>query len=77
MPASLWFPGGAGLVAGKLAPDSTVKSLRDRGLAFAQVEASEERLRFTHGQGRYPIDRVLRHTNIARFASKPAASMLT
>ena len=33
-PASLWFPGGAGLVAGKLAPDSTVKTLRDRGLAF-------------------------------------------
>jgi membrane-bound lytic murein transglycosylase B len=33
-PASLWFPGGDGLVAGKLAPDSTVKSLRDRGLAF-------------------------------------------
>jgi membrane-bound lytic murein transglycosylase B len=33
-PASLWFPGGEGLVQGKLAPDSTVKSLRDRGLAF-------------------------------------------
>jgi membrane-bound lytic murein transglycosylase B len=34
VPASLWFPEDGSLVAGKLAPDSTVKSLRDRGLAF-------------------------------------------
>jgi membrane-bound lytic murein transglycosylase B len=33
-PASLWFPAAAGLVPGKLAPDTTVKALRDRGLAF-------------------------------------------
>jgi membrane-bound lytic murein transglycosylase B len=33
-PASLWFPDDGGLVAGTLAPDSTVKALRDRGLAF-------------------------------------------
>jgi membrane-bound lytic murein transglycosylase B len=39
-PASLWFPGGDGLVAGKLAPDSTVKSLRDRGLAFETTQGA-------------------------------------
>ncbi|HEU5468656.1 MAG TPA: lytic murein transglycosylase B, partial [Steroidobacteraceae bacterium] len=33
-PARLWFPGADGLVPGKLAPDTTVKALRDRGLAF-------------------------------------------
>jgi membrane-bound lytic murein transglycosylase B len=33
-PARLWFPGAHGLVPGKLAPDTTVKALRDRGLAF-------------------------------------------
>jgi membrane-bound lytic murein transglycosylase B len=33
-PARLWFPDDGALIAGKLAPDSTVKSLRDRGLAF-------------------------------------------
>jgi membrane-bound lytic murein transglycosylase B len=33
-PASLWFPKADGLVPGKLAPDTTVKALRDRGLAF-------------------------------------------
>ena len=32
--ASLWFPRSDGLVAGSLAPDTTVKALRDRGLAF-------------------------------------------
>ncbi len=41
VPASLWFPAGAGLVPGKLAPDSTVKSLRDRGLAFETTEGAE------------------------------------
>lgn len=33
-PASLWFPRADSLVAGSLAPDTTVKSLRDRGLRF-------------------------------------------
>jgi membrane-bound lytic murein transglycosylase B len=32
--ASLWFPHVDSLVAGSLAPDTTVKSLRDRGLSF-------------------------------------------
>jgi len=40
VPASLWFPGGEGLVPGKLAPDSTVKSLRDRGLAFETTQGA-------------------------------------
>ena len=34
VPADLWFAKADGLAAGKLAPDSTVKALRDRGLAF-------------------------------------------
>ena len=33
-PASLWFPHVDSLVAGGLEPDTTVKSLRDRGLSF-------------------------------------------
>jgi membrane-bound lytic murein transglycosylase B len=33
-PASLWFPVASGLVPGALAPDTTVKALRDRGLSF-------------------------------------------
>jgi membrane-bound lytic murein transglycosylase B len=33
-PAALWFPVAAGLVPGPLAPDTTVKALRDRGLSF-------------------------------------------
>ena len=33
-PAGLWFPRADGLVAGNLAPDTTVKALRDRGLSF-------------------------------------------
>jgi membrane-bound lytic murein transglycosylase B len=32
--AGLWFPNAPGLVPEKLAPDTTVKSLRDRGLSF-------------------------------------------
>ena len=39
VPASLWFPAADGLVAGKLSPDSTVKALRDRGLAFETTQA--------------------------------------
>ena len=34
-------PGGGGLVAGKLAPDTTVKALRDRGLAFETTQADK------------------------------------
>ncbi len=41
VPARLWFPADGGLVAGKLAPDSTVKSLRDRGLAFETAQAAK------------------------------------
>ena len=33
-PASLWFPHVDSLMAGSLEPDTTVKSLRDRGLSF-------------------------------------------
>jgi len=38
VPANLWFPKADALVAGKLAPDSTVKALRDRGLAFETTQ---------------------------------------
>ncbi len=35
-PADLWFPGADALISsGGLAPDTTVKALRDRGLSFA------------------------------------------
>ena len=40
-PASLWFPVADGLVAGKLAPDTTVKALRDRGLSFETTLADK------------------------------------
>jgi membrane-bound lytic murein transglycosylase B len=33
-PALLWFPHANGLVPGPIAPDTTVKALRDRGLRF-------------------------------------------
>ncbi len=39
-PASLWFPKADGLVPGKLAPNSTVKALRDRGLAFQTTQGA-------------------------------------
>lgn len=41
VPASLWFPKTDGLVAGKLSPDSTVKALRDRGLAFDTTQSEK------------------------------------
>jgi membrane-bound lytic murein transglycosylase B len=41
VPASLWFPKADGLVAGKLAPDSTVKALRDRGLSFETTQGDK------------------------------------
>jgi membrane-bound lytic murein transglycosylase B len=40
VPASLWFPNAGGLIAGKLAPDSTVKALRDRGLSFDTTQGA-------------------------------------
>ena len=40
-PASLWFPKSEALVAGKLSPDTTVKALRDRGLAFETTQADK------------------------------------
>jgi membrane-bound lytic murein transglycosylase B len=39
--ASLWFPKVDGLVAGKLRPDTTVKALRDRGLAFETTQGAK------------------------------------
>jgi len=41
VPAGLWFPDDGALVPGKLAPDSTVKSLRDRGLAFETTQGAK------------------------------------
>lgn len=40
-PALLWFPVAAGLVPGPLAPDTTVKALRDRGLWFETTLAGK------------------------------------
>jgi membrane-bound lytic murein transglycosylase B len=40
-PARLWFPVSGGLVPGKLAPDTTVKALRDRGLAFDTTQGDK------------------------------------
>jgi membrane-bound lytic murein transglycosylase B len=40
-PASLWFPKSDGLVSSKLSPDTTVKALRDRGLAFETTQADK------------------------------------
>lgn len=40
VPAGLWFPKADGLVSGKLAPDTTVKALRDRGLAFETTQGA-------------------------------------
>lgn len=41
VPARLWFPKADGLIAGKLAPDTTVKALRDRGLSFDTTEGGD------------------------------------
>ena len=40
-PARLWFPNADKLVPGKLAPDTTVKALRDRGLAFDTTQGDK------------------------------------
>jgi membrane-bound lytic murein transglycosylase B len=50
-PASLWFPDDGGLVAGKLAPDTTVKDLRDRGLAFETTLADRAPALFIRVEG--------------------------
>jgi len=51
VPASLWFPEDGALVAGKLAPDSTVKSLRDRGLAFETTQGAKAPALFVRVDG--------------------------
>lgn len=51
VPASLWFPTADGLVAGKLAPDSTVKALRDRGLAFETTQGATAPALFIQVEG--------------------------
>lgn len=40
-PAGLWFPRADGLVPGPIAPDTTVKALRDRGLRFETTQADK------------------------------------
>jgi len=40
-PAALWFPVAPGLAPGPLAPDTTVKALRDRGLRFETTLAGK------------------------------------
>ena len=40
-PAALWFPAASGLVPGPLAPDTTVKALRDRGLRFETTQGDK------------------------------------
>jgi len=51
VPASLWFPDHGALVAGKLTPDSTVKSLRDRGLAFETAQGDKSPALFIRVDG--------------------------
>ena len=51
VPADLWFPKADGLVAGKLAPDTTVKALRDRGLAFETTQADKSPALFIRVEG--------------------------
>ena len=41
VPARLWFPNADKLVPGKLSPDTTVKALRDRGLAFDTTQGDK------------------------------------
>jgi membrane-bound lytic murein transglycosylase B len=50
-PARLWFPDAGALAAGKLAPDSTVKSLRDRGLAFDTTQGDRSPALFIRVDG--------------------------
>ena len=51
VPASLWFPKADGLVAGKLSPDSTVKALHDRGLAFDTTQGDKSPALFIRVDG--------------------------
>ncbi len=50
-PANLWFPKSDGLVAGKLSPDTTVKALRDRGLAFETTQPDKSPALFIRVDG--------------------------
>ncbi len=50
-PARLWFPKADGLVPGKLAPDTTVKALRDRGLAFETTQGARSPALFIRVDG--------------------------
>ena len=51
VPAELWFPKADGLVAGKLAPDTTVKALHDRGLAFETTQGDKAPALFINVDG--------------------------
>ena len=51
VPAELWFPKADGLIAGKLAPDTTVKALRDRGLAFDTTQGDKAPALFISVEG--------------------------
>ncbi len=51
VPASLWFPNAGALVAGKLSPDTTVKALRDRGLAFETTQGAKAPALFIRVEG--------------------------
>lgn len=50
-PAELWFPRADGLTAGKLAPDTTVKALRDGGLRFATDQQGSDPALFVRVDG--------------------------
>ncbi len=50
-PANLWFPKADGLVPGKLSPDTTVKALRDRGLAFDTAQPDKSPALFIRVDG--------------------------
>ena len=51
VPAELWFPKADGLIAGKLSPDTTVKALRDRGLAFDTTQGDKAPALFISVEG--------------------------
>jgi membrane-bound lytic murein transglycosylase B len=51
VPADLWFPKADGLVADRLSPDTTVKALRDRGLAFETTQTDKSPALFIRVEG--------------------------
>ncbi|MGH8252126.1 MAG: lytic murein transglycosylase B [Steroidobacteraceae bacterium] len=51
-PAALWFPRAEALAAGKLSPDTTVKALRDYGLAFETALGDDAAALFIRVDGR-------------------------